>query len=44
MTNITDMEIEIYEAEHQPLWLLDLENDDATSEKVEASNDIQTVS
>lgn len=22
------MEIEIYEAEHQPLWLLDLENSD----------------
>jgi len=21
---MTDMEIEIYEAEHQPLWLLDL--------------------
>ena len=23
---MTDMEIEIYEAEHQPLWLLDLED------------------
>ena len=41
---MTDMEIEIYEAEHQPLWLLDLKNDDVASEKVEVSNDIQTVS
>lgn len=23
---MTDMEIKIYEAEHQPLWLLDLED------------------
>lgn len=23
---MADMEIEIYEAEHQPLWLLDLED------------------
>ena len=30
---MTDLEIEIYEAKHQPLWLLDLENDDAVSEK-----------
>lgn len=27
------MEIEIYEAEHQPLWLLDLENNDTISEE-----------
>lgn len=31
MADIIDMEIEIYEAEHQPSWLLDLENDDTVS-------------
>lgn len=35
MADITDMEIEIYEAEHQPLWLLDLENSDTVSEESE---------
>jgi len=32
---MTDMEIEIYEAEHQPLWLIDLENNDTVSSESE---------
>ncbi len=32
---MTDMEIEIYEAEHQPLWLLDLGSSDTVSAESE---------
>lgn len=36
---MTDMEIEIYEAEHQPFWLLDLGNSDiASAESEEGGN------
>ena len=32
---MTDMEIEIYEAEHQPSWLLNLEDMTESDEKEE---------